>query len=351
MTPNFLMQKYLRYSLLLLLLPNWSLAQEGENLVPNPGFEQMYSCPYSVAQLDRAVNWYSAMVKGSISTELFSSCVDTSANGGNPGVFDFPCSWFGCQNPKTGENYAGLGIISDSYSSALEFISSPLTQQLLGGEKYCIKMFVAHASTSKGISDGLNILFHRDSLLVPFDILSISIQGKQDSLLSTIASQKLTINQNSDTVSWFEIQSEYIAIGGEKYFSIGNFNTAANLHYTLFDSNQPPPLRRHYIYLDDISITHCPDPVVLPPYLKIYPNPTANRVTVATNALQADETARLELIDMFGRRVHNENLVYSNEGWELDLYGLQSGMYYLRFWVNGELRAAEKLVKSVPTSR
>jgi hypothetical protein len=72
---------------------------------------------------------------------------------------------------------------------------------------------------------------------------------------------------------------------------------------------------------------------------------------VATNALQLDENARMEIIDMFGRQVYKEQLAYSSEGWELDLYGLQAGIYYVRFWVNGELRATEKLVKSVPVGK
>jgi len=342
------------YSLLFFLGLSYNgFSQEKINLVPNPSFEEIVKCPNNRTQINYAEPWYAAAVPGGISSELYSKCVldlpfDSLAYG-----FSYPCNNFGCMQARTGDNYAGIGIVGSSQNNmnVAEFISSPLFQPLIRGDKYCLEFYCSVASSSTGYVSSLQLLFHPDSLLRPYDFLPFRIAGTQDSILALFEPVMLTSSEVIDSLSWQKYSTTYIAKGGEQFFSIGNFIRGKQTVFTPWSGPVDSSNIIQYIFLDDISITHCPDPVVLPPYLKIYPNPTANRVTVATNTLQLDENARLEIIDMFGRRVHNENLVYSNEGWELDLYGLQAGMYYVRFWVNGELRAAEKLVKSVPTSR
>ena len=90
----------------------------------------------------------------------------------------------------------------------------------------------------------------------------------------------------------------------------------------------------------------CPDPVQLPPFVRLYPNPGAANPRLETNLLQPNETAVLELLDLSGRLQRRSVLpAYTGEAWELDLYGLQAGMYYLRLWAGNELRFSSKYVK------
>lgn len=347
------MLKRLYILLFLLCLSLKGFSQEKINLVPNPSFEIITRCPDNRAQLLFAETWYAAAVKGRVSSELYSKCVlgiprDSLAYG-----FSYPCNNFGCMEARTGGNYAGVGIVAASNISltVLEFISNKLIHPLIQGEKYCLELFVSIASRSTGYVPGLQLLFHPDSLLTPFNFVPYRIAGTQDSILALFEPVTLTSTGIYDSLTWQKYATTYTARGGEQFFTVGNLIPGNRTIFTPWAGPVVASDIFQYIYLDDISITHCPDPVVLPPYLKIYPNPTTNRVTVATNALKPDDNARLELVDMFGRQVHNQQLVYSSEGWELDLYGLQAGVYYVRFWVNGELRAAEKLVKSVPVGR
>jgi len=75
--------------------------------------------------------------------------------------------------------------------------------------------------------------------------------------------------------------------------------------------------------------------------LTVYPNPTAERATVALS-LAAAETARVEVLDVLGRvvvRLHDGRLGAGAHTWAVDAADLPAGRYVVR--VSGSIRAMQ----------
>lgn len=81
----------------------------------------------------------------------------------------------------------------------------------------------------------------------------------------------------------------------------------------------------YYVFLDDISISDiCSVPANAAIRAKVFPNPTTGRVTVESNAVNADIT----VYDMFGRIVMASKVV--SERTVLDFKGYAQGLYIIR---------------------
>src|SRR5690349_11568305 len=88
----------MKKTLLVLLFFN-SHSSFAQNLVQNPSFEDTISCPTSIDQLFKAINWYSFRD----SPEYFHEC-DNPING----AVGVPENSFGYQYPHSGSAYAGI---------------------------------------------------------------------------------------------------------------------------------------------------------------------------------------------------------------------------------------------------
>jgi hypothetical protein len=71
-----------------------------QNLIPNPGFEDLKKCPKGLGQIDRARGW-SSPNKGT--PDYFNSCYTKDFE--TAGV---PNNFFGTRNAQEGHGYAGI---------------------------------------------------------------------------------------------------------------------------------------------------------------------------------------------------------------------------------------------------
>jgi hypothetical protein len=318
------------------------------NLVINPGFEEISDCPRGTGELYLANHWQNSMFPNAGSVELFHACVDTFTF--RQPTWGYPCSLgFGCQYSSNGLGYAGFATIYDNtLRPPLEVLGGTLSTALLKDSFYCFSFFISTAEASTAISDAIDVAFHPSRYLTPFEwafeqLVSIPFR---DSVVSTLGAIKPLQQATTDTVNWLKVNIRFRAKGGERYFSIGNFSRSTQTKATALGWNPGAGYFAHYVFVDDFSMVACPDPVQLPPYVRLYPNPGASRPRLETNLIQENETAVLELLDLSGRLQRKYSLpAYAGEGWELDLYGLQAGMYYLRLWAGNELRYSSKYIK------
>ena len=120
---------------------------------------------------------------------------------------------YGKEEPKEGDNYAGLVVYSPKDKIARNYITSPLAQPMLKGKKYCVSMYISLAEGSKFATNNLGINFHKK-------------QPKQEDN-KTIIEKTSILHPNSKLVSatygWEKICGTYIAEGGEEFITIGNF--------------------------------------------------------------------------------------------------------------------------------
>jgi len=227
--------------LLLLVLP---ILVEGQNLVPNPSFEHYTSCPTSDGMIYLASPWQDPSTG---SSDYFNEC--SSSNQAS-----VPTSIFGHRWPRTGKGYVGIGTYQGPVTpNAREFIEVQLTDSLKKGVEYCIGFYVSLGENTWYASNGLSAYLSNNYIscsgcLLPF-VPQINYLGPPI----------------KDTLNWFLVSGNYIAIGGEQYITIGNFNTDSN---TKIDTVNPTGSGggAAYYYIDDVYVGTCdtikPPPVV-----------------------------------------------------------------------------------------
>lgn len=223
------------------------LGNTQQNLVPNPSFEVIVSCPTMESQIFLASPWFQPIigcstgnVNGCSSSELFNSCSVPNPPYANVGV---PTNDFGFQFARTGQGYAGIGVWHDN--GARERIEVKLIDSLFKDTIYCVKMFVVNKRLEhiSGINltstANLQFLFTSDSLLdnSPFGQVYYSP--------SVINPDNIII---SDTSNWTEVSGCYKALGGEHFLTIGNFYN--NMNSTVAD----PSAEAAYYFIDDVSV-------------------------------------------------------------------------------------------------
>src|ERR1700747_2834819 len=87
-------------------LGSWLLSfvfSNAQNLVLNPSFEQISSCPTNEGQLQLAIGWIN-LQNTQLSSDLFSPCASYTNN------CSIPSNLAGHQYAKQGVNYAGLAV-------------------------------------------------------------------------------------------------------------------------------------------------------------------------------------------------------------------------------------------------
>jgi len=212
------------------------------NLVPNPGFETLTSCPDNNGQIWKAYPWFSPSTcpfSNNINTCSSSDVCSTCAINNPPNDFmGVPASWLGYQYPRTGNNYAGISFWLNN--GVREYIEVELLQELIAGKSYCVSFYVANTLIDPVFTStsNLQLAFSTDTLMSSnYAVISVNPAMKNaDSAIVT------------DTVNWVVLCGSYTAVGGEKFLTIGNFyfNSASNV--------VNPNAQAAYYFIDDVSV-------------------------------------------------------------------------------------------------
>ena len=219
-----------------ILIFTYSKLSAQTNLVLNPSLELYDSCPYNFSQINFASNWFQPL-QPSGSTDYFNWCTSSSN-------VSTPINFFGYQVPKTGIAFGGFGVHSLSPNQR-EYIEVGLQASLQGGNRYCVSFYVSLADNSKYAINSMGLFFSNDSLF--------------SSNFLYINQTPQILNANGilmDTLNWILISGTYIASGGERFITIGNFENDSN---TQLDSVNLGGYPWAYYYIDDVSITLCED--------------------------------------------------------------------------------------------
>ena len=122
---------------------------------------------------------------------------------------------YGKEDPKHGQNYAG--IVGYSYNDKVprSYLTTTLSKPLVKGLKYCFSMHINLAEASKYASNQIGAHFSKKGL---------ESEDKKALINAShiLHSQKKIVNA---MYGWEKICGTYIAEGGEKYITIGNFST------------------------------------------------------------------------------------------------------------------------------
>ncbi len=282
---------------------------KSQNLVPNYSFEVDTACPNNYSQIYYAIPWFVPHVNWS-SSDLYDTCTDAiNAGLGIPGNYD------GYQLARTGYHYAGIIVYSDTINYR-EYLEVPLLDTLIANRNYCIEFYVSLAeSFGKAISN-IGAYFSNDSLLDSnlyhaIDYVTPQVENSISNMLS-------------DTSNWMLVSGMFIANGGERFMTIGNFHNPANTNtQTVGITNNA------YYFIDDVSVVDCTgigikeedkDEVI-----SIYPNPCASQLGITNYELGIKE---IKIYNVIGE------LVYGSAGsptqeLTIDVGSLPKGLYFI----------------------
>ena len=208
---------------LLFFLPFACLSQ---NLVPNGGFELLPLKPKSGESKEISQQWF-------------------PAGKGSPDIIRQGDNMFGKQKAFDGEKYAGIVLFDWHNKDYREYIEVKFLHELVTGKEYCLRFRVMPGKSSYAFADQLGVLLSKDSL-VSADVNPI----KQEPDFKTQKYSPL-----ADTGVWKEVEYKFIAKGGERFLTIGNFRDDASTVYRINDGNAF--LKIAYLYIDNVYLGSC----------------------------------------------------------------------------------------------
>ena len=299
-----------------------------QNLVLNPSFEDTIACTGTYAM--QCKYWYWATYG---SPDYFSEQPDIFC-----GTSPVPLSNVGFQYARTGIAYVGLApfftTIFPSYVNRREYIGGILSDTLKQGHEYCISFYVSVADGMKYVIDGMG--------------LYLSVDSAVDYTINTNLSFIPQISNPSgniiyDTLNWVQISGTYIANGGEKYLTIGNFKDDAN---TMIDSTSSTANSAYY-FIDDVSVVDCTVGInEIESYknkISLMPNPAKENVRFEYSGL-IEDNSWIDVYDNLGLKIKKVLLNKGSTGVTFSVSQLPPGVYLCRVYVGGAYSQSNKLI-------
>jgi outer membrane protein OmpA-like peptidoglycan-associated protein len=217
---------------------------KAQNFVPNQGFEDAWSCPYSFVTLPVAKPYPQWINPNKGTPDQLHVCSTFDA-----GV---PENFAGNMYPAEGAAYAGIILREVFYDTtriirgvSREYIQTKLIQPLERDKLYCVKLFYANSSKSSYAVDAMGITLTAENI------------GTKDAGL--IIQRPQVINRPGhimDNVDfWQELCGVYRAGGNEEYLTIGNFwdNALTNYKRNDFACTDSNFIYAYY-YIDDVRV-------------------------------------------------------------------------------------------------
>ena len=236
-------KSYIIGAFLSLAIVGNGIAQEAESLVKNPSFEGTKGKLKRLKQINKAVDWLSAT---ELRADLFSGKKE-----GLP--ISVPENVYGKEEASDGINYAGVVMYSFNNRESRTYISNELSQRLKKDVRYCIRFNVSLADLSKYAVNNLGAYLSKKDLYK---------EGKHNIVLSKQKEIDNIIKISNNKIfekrySWETVCGDYIAKGGEKFITIGNFDENIDTKYKKLKKKKDfrgSQIKNAYYYIDEVSV-------------------------------------------------------------------------------------------------
>lgn len=219
--------------------------KDGDNLVPNPGFERFASPP---------VGWsYKGAFFGQVVKYWFSATT-ASPDVYGPGV-KVPQDWaekgFGKQAPRSGNSMAGLTLwgCTNGKPHCREYVEIQLAEPLVPGQTYYLEFWVTSLPRSLRINN-IGAFFSEKR-----------IERKTDEIL-LFQPQFFAKNiANAAEDKWVKLSGQFTATDESEYLLLGNFFEDQD---TRTETVHPESFNYAYYYFDDILVKKVPPFIAVP---------------------------------------------------------------------------------------
>ena len=229
------------YILFLLLIISFG-SGKAQNLLLNGDFEDYTACPTGATDPFQAPNYeINKCIGWTKPTYGTSDYYNQCANGTLVGITSNP---FGYQWPYSGDGYLGAYFVSYGGSGS-DGYNGPMWWEYVQGQ------FITPLEANKTYQIRFNIS------LTDWSDLALKEFGAYISAdaISSLNSANLTVTPQlkfiapvyfSDTANWVMVEGTYTASGGEKYITIGNFNSDVNTDTLRLRMDNPPDNISYY---------------------------------------------------------------------------------------------------------
>lgn len=271
------------------------LKNVAQNLVPNPSFELLDSCPqypiltgYQPGAVPQY--WY----RSSDSPDYFNACVDTATS--------VPDNIVGYQVAYDGVAYSGFASVQAE--DHREMIGVPLTDAMVVGETYYVSFYAvagAGGTQPTGLRcNNIGVLFCMNAYywmpgIPEFDLRNFAHMYSDQVI--------------GDTAEWTLVSGSLVADSAYSYMVVGNhFDNSNTTIDTIVPGNQ-----FGYHLVDQFCVsrepTGCPLASVVHEgslqEVGVFPNPAQNDLRVRWNL---QRLGHLRLVDMLGRTIWEEQV-------------------------------------------
>jgi hypothetical protein len=324
--------------LTILILTTWAKFSTGQNLVPNYSFEVQDTCPYDVGQIYLAQPWFSPTAS---TPDLFNPC----------SFFGVPSNFFGYENAKLGSSYAGLITMFNYYQDPYflnyrEYIEVSLDSALQNGVIYYVSFYLSLADSVNYGTSNIGAYFSIDTLKSDTTLLNLSVTPQVENPSTIFLTTKN---------GWIKVYGQFIASGGEKFMTIGNFRDFNNTDTILVAGGSTNIWQSDwytgYYYIDNVSVSRDStigwqllglNEVNLSNSFRIYPNPTIQIATIEFDDIST-QNCSLTFFDYSGQTVKTFENIEGNKS-ELDLRGIPVGFYFYRLITDKNSVVTGKLI-------
>ena len=310
---------------LLILFVFISLSGFSQNLVMNPSFEDTIPC--NQVNYPPSFSCYPWFLATSGNVDYFSEtnqCWSYSA----------PESVFGFQYARTGVAYCGLLIYENipQFYNYREYLEGILYDTLQTGHTYCVSFYVVNGNFNRYYSASIGVYFSTDSVYDQSTIYNLSYVPQ-------------IINTNGiiyHTLNWTQISGTFVAGGGEKFITIGNFNDDAN---TVLDSNTYANQPAVYFYIDDVSVVDCTVGInEIESYknkISLMPNPARDELRIMSDELRIKN---IEVCDVLNNVVFVEGAEAIEKNIKINVSNFAKGVYFVKVFSDKGI-AIKKFIK------
>jgi len=297
---------------------HFGLPSTAQNLIPNPGFEEMdVPCIANSSYVDLAF-WTRAQCAAGGAYFNVCSTVNGFPNAGTPSNF------FGYQIPADGVAYTTTTTFAlDPDFPPSFYLSSPLTEPLEAGVEYCFSANVSLAEQSA---------FRTTDLYVICTSYFPTTCNGNDTLNWTTESQLILNTTAVDTAEWSVLSGSFIATGGEEYITIGDFNGPASAD-TIYVGPSSFPSQQATYYVDKLELRTCESAVgeYSAGALEVAYDARAGLLAITTPS--KEQLENIALVDMAGRAV--VSMSNSSSPTQLNVAALPRGVYVVRAEASG----------------
>ena len=233
---------------LFILFIHISIYGLGQNLIPNPSFEEYDECPTTISSVgDYQINHCTEWTAPSLATSDYFNACSPIANVPNA-VFSYQFAYDGV---------GMLGMLMEIDSGEIpyfEYVQTKLTKPLIQGYRYKFSFNVNLANSSDYAVEKIGAWFTSNPVS--------SNDGLP--LFSDIPQVENTNGFITDTIGWTSIDGDFIANGDEKYLTIGYYTDTLNIDTLRNNPSAIPSVIFVYYYIDGVVLEKVEQKVIIP---------------------------------------------------------------------------------------